>query len=96
MTAKRTPNPGPTAPSSPGGGEVSIQHLTLQVPGRNAAFGRRVAESAMEHVARGLPPGAIGHIPILKLSVRADDLGESGLSRAIGDAVGRAIARRRA
>jgi hypothetical protein len=96
MTTKRaTFAAGVPTQSMGGGGEVSIERLSLRVPGRSGAFGRRVASSVAERVAARLPPGASGNIAALKLSVRPSRMSEEGLTEAIADAVVKALEKRR-
>jgi hypothetical protein len=84
------------APTGGRGGEVSIERLSLRLPGPSAAFGRRVAARVTEQVSRRLPAGARGDLAKLELNVRPRSLSEDDLSEAITKAVLEAIHRRRA
>ena len=91
MTARRVA----TEPSAraPGAG-VTIDRLTLRLPGSDATLGRRVAERASALLAARLPRGARGSLSELKLRVSARDLGEDGLGVAVAEALAHALERR--
>ena len=76
------------------GGGARVDSVALTIPGRNAAFGRRVAEQALTLVAAGLPPDASGQYGALKLRVRVRGTGEQEMSEAVANALLRALARR--
>ena len=97
MTTRSGQGAAPAAVTNPGtpGGEVSIERLSLRLPGPNAAFGKRVATRVTEQVACRLPAGARGELARLQLNVRPRSLGEDDLTEAITQAVLDAIQRRR-
>jgi hypothetical protein len=73
---------------------VQIDALSLRVPGRNAAFGRRVVERALGSVAERLPQGSRGELGAVKLRVRVRGAGEVATSDAIANALLETFSRR--
>jgi hypothetical protein len=73
---------------------VEIGALRLSVPGRDAAFGRRIAERVGQTLAERCPAGLSGgELGLIQLKVQANDLSEAGLSASIADAVLAALGR---
>jgi hypothetical protein len=83
------------APGSGQAGSVSIDRLSVRLPGPGSAFGRRVVEAAVTRVAERLPAGLAGDFSSLQLTVRPERLSEDGLSEAIAEALLKALERRR-
>jgi hypothetical protein len=79
-------------PSNLGG--ASVDSLALTIPGQNAAFGRRVAERAMNLVAERLPANVSGDYGALKLKVRVRGGSEGEMSESIATALLRTLSRR--
>jgi hypothetical protein len=77
-------------------GAMSVDSLALRIPGRDAAFGRRVAERAMALVAERLPDGARGDYGALKLRVRVRGVSAGEMSESIAGALIGALSRRSA
>jgi hypothetical protein len=86
---------GSARPAARGG--VEIGSLRLSVPGRDAAFGQRVAERVGQTLAERLPTrlagAGAGELGLIQLKVQARDLSEAGLSDSIADALLSALGR---
>lgn len=73
---------------------VEIGALRLSVPGRDAAFGRRLAERVGQTLAERCPARLSGgELGLIQVKVQARDLSEAGLSDSIADAVLAALGR---
>ena len=75
---------------------VEIGSLRLSVPGRDAAFGQRLAERVGQTLAERCPTrlaGVRGELGLIQLKVQARDLSEAGLSDSIANAVLAALGR---
>jgi hypothetical protein len=72
---------------------VEVGALRIALPGRDAAFGRRVAERVAATLAERCPPGLSGNLGGLQVKVHARDLSEAGLSEDIARAVLAALGR---
>jgi hypothetical protein len=84
-TTSHTLSPSRASPNvGPG---VTVDSLSVRLPGQSAAGGRRVAVRALELAASRLPPGLQGNFGRLSLRVRASSLTEQGLAQAIADAL---------
>jgi hypothetical protein len=77
------------------GPALQVGGLRLVVPGRDAAFGRRVAERVGELLAESGPIGPTGGAQIgrLELRVRAGALSEGALAESIVSSVIKALGR---
>lgn len=84
----RTPNASPGA-----GGALSIGGLRLTVPGGDRGAGQRIAAGVARGLAESVPAGLSGHIGRLDITVRPDGTGEQVITRAVVEALLRALPR---
>jgi len=77
-----------------GPSEVRIGTMSMSVPGRNAPFGRRVAERVSALLSERCPPGMRGEIGQVAVEIRAGGSSEEALSEKIAEAVLGALQRR--
>lgn len=81
-------------PPAPARAGVTIDALSLTLPGRDAAMGRRVATAVAERLARALPFGATPDLAHLRLSVQlAPGSSEEAMADAIANAITRSLTR---
>lgn len=67
--------------------------MRLSLPGRDAAFGRRVAERVAATIAERCPRGLAGDLGAVQVTVKPRALSENGLSEDIAQAVLAALGR---
>jgi hypothetical protein len=75
------------------GGAISIGALRLSVPGADRGAGQRIAENVARGLSERVPPGVAGRLGRLEITVRPDGAGEAAMTRAVVEAVLRALPR---